>query len=952
MNSIKTLFTSFFLALFFLTVPFSSEAPRMGGHFEFEPLGQNQFKVLLKINRDCTNISMPDEEEVNIEPEGACADDQVTLNLQNIEDVTSSICEDDCTACNEGVGCLGIGVEEHTYVDTVDLSGFSGCCKIEFSTDPWCCRDGAIENYSSGVVYYEATLNRCADPPPSKPSSELDHQNYVCAGNPQVIKIANSSPEADSVVHQLTDPSPRSGSWSSDYSPQEPLNYLDRNFVGPTGSFPRGFHLSSDGYLKFTPTEEFYGVYAVKTRQYRNDTLLSEIIRERHINVEDFCRSNDKPVIKAQEPTTICAGEENNVSISAYDPDSGKVSINWANKIEGASFASDTGNANVTGIFSWSPDISKVRGQPYNLFVKSHDEFCSPNQQNIEKFDINVNKQPDTTYNYDIQSCGKVNFSTDLQNAEFTQWEINGDTASQEANYEHSFDKGGTHDFTLRLANAGCDTVVIQEQVEVPNFLQLDMPSDTTVCSNEEFVLEPRVRHEEGEVSFEVNGEDFKENTLIETQEDTLLGIKATDEEGCEAVDSLQVNVRQLPEVKAENHYRCPNEDLGVATSDHHPDFEVQWYTEAGQLLDAGPEFPLPETGTYVKEVKDREEERCSVTDTFEVKQAEPLPFTLNDTSLCQGQVLTLDAPVSGESYQWSRLNDETVLSDTDTLKHEPEESLDAVLSVGHTIGDTECYSRDTFAITVHPLPEDDIDPPENACLNEVISLPESQHETDWSGPGVEDGNQWNAAEAGTGNQTLHYTLTDEATGCSTTDSMTTEVLELPELDFTVEPDSGEAPLEVTFDAETAENLFSPSWAIIESTQDTASAFEDLWTFETILPEPQSYTVAFSATDEATGCRDTLTKENIITTTATALFPEETHDIKVYPNPSDEAIHIESKNQVISRVTLHNMNGQQVRQHEPEDESFILRKKDLPGGSYLLRVETTETVMEGKVIFR
>ena len=119
-----------------------------------------------------------------------------------------------------------------------------------------------------------------------------------------------------------------------------------------------------------------------------------------------------------------------------------------------------------------------------------------------------------------------------------------------------------------------------------------------------------------------------------------------------------------------------------------------------------------------------------------------------------------------------------------------------------------------------------------------------------------------------------------------------------------------------------------------------------------VLAEPQSYTVAFSATDESTGCRDTLTQENTITTTATALLPEETHGIKIYPNPSDEAIQIESKNQVISRVTLHNMKGQQVHKHEPEGESFTLRKMDLPSGTYLLRVESGEEVIEGRVIFR
>jgi hypothetical protein len=113
----------------------------MGGDLSYECVGNNQFRVTLKVYRDCNGINSGSYEVVYISENcGTGSQTMPKISFQEITPVCPGLIG---TACN-GSGVYG--VEEHVYQTTLSLN--LSCVNIKFY---WrrCCRNGAISTLSS-----------------------------------------------------------------------------------------------------------------------------------------------------------------------------------------------------------------------------------------------------------------------------------------------------------------------------------------------------------------------------------------------------------------------------------------------------------------------------------------------------------------------------------------------------------------------------------------------------------------------------------------------------------------------------------------------------------------------------------------------------------------------------------------------------------------------------------
>ncbi|MFN8317541.1 MAG: hypothetical protein U0T32_13920, partial [Chitinophagales bacterium] len=110
---LKIKYVSSFILLF-LSVQFAWASHFMGGEITYEYLSGNDYKVRLKIIRDCSGITLPSTVSMEVSSPGIAA---ASFNLNRVSqtDVTP-LCpgqQSRCTSANGVVGC-----EEHIFEAT------------------------------------------------------------------------------------------------------------------------------------------------------------------------------------------------------------------------------------------------------------------------------------------------------------------------------------------------------------------------------------------------------------------------------------------------------------------------------------------------------------------------------------------------------------------------------------------------------------------------------------------------------------------------------------------------------------------------------------------------------------------------------------------------------------------------------------------------------------------
>jgi gliding motility-associated-like protein len=262
----------------------------VGGEIYYDYLGNNQYRITLKVYRDCYNgqAQLDNPALVRFYDAGGALRDSLKIPMLSLTNIAPTINNPCITP--PGTEC----VEEGVYIDTINLPPRTGGYYAVYQR---CCRNNSILNLvnpgGTGVTYWEHIPGPEVVATNSSPHFSQFPPIYLCNGIP--IKIDNSAvdPDGDVLVYSLCAPydgcsPPPSGTRPC---PIMPPPYTPVQFISPySGSYPMSSNPvtsinPSTGYLTGTPDIDGQWVVGVCVQEFRGATLIGTHYRDFQFNV-------------------------------------------------------------------------------------------------------------------------------------------------------------------------------------------------------------------------------------------------------------------------------------------------------------------------------------------------------------------------------------------------------------------------------------------------------------------------------------------------------------------------------------------------------------------------------------------------------------------------------------------------------------------------------------------
>lgn len=354
----------------------------------------------------------------------------------------------------------------------------------------------------------------------------------------------------------------------------------------------------------------------------------------------------------------------------------------------------------------------------------------------------------------------------------------------------------------------------------------------------------------------------------------------------------------------------CAGSSITLDAGNSNPGSTYAWSTGAStQTITAST------SGTYVVTVTDG---NCTANDTIIITVAtNPTVLLGNDTAICNGNSITLDAGAGASSYSWNTgETTQTITVDT---------SGTYSVTITNAAG---CSGFDSILVTVNANPTVDLGGDTTICEGESITLD--------AGAGA-DSYLWN-----TGDSTQTITVDTEgaysvvvtnAAGCFATDTIEVEINDLPSADSIIV--SGASPT-FTFEAENAENVDDYSWDFGDG---NTSSLEN--PSHTYIPSAnnQDYTVTLVISNDCGS--DTLT--TTVTIDGTSIRDLDAGVLKMYPNPTQQTVTIDNQSKyMMKNIVITNVLGQQVMTVKAESNQQTIDVSKLTSGMYHVTIEFEE----------
>lgn len=380
--------------LFFVCVASVSRADHLvGGEIYYECLGGDQYRITLKVYRDCYTLT------------GAAFDNPAYIAVYNaagglVANLSAPFTGSHQLEVTVNDPCLqappDVCVEEAIYTAEVNLPFSPGGYHVAYQR---CCRNGSIVNLVSpaeqGSTYYveipELALNSCN----SSPRYDQFPPLALCTGEPMEFDHSATDPDGDMLVYSLC--TPFHGGTSADPAPvpafAPPYTTIVWN-PGYGSSYPidasTAFQIDpSTGLLTGVPDQAGRYVVGVCVEEYRNGSLISRNVRDFQFNVVS-CGSFIAAVIPPQpmfhDP---CDGLEvnfgnNSVNAETYLWDFGVAGIlDDTSNLEGPIYLyPDTGSYSVTLIANPGLSCADTTIRDILIYndvtveIQSSGEFC------------------------------------------------------------------------------------------------------------------------------------------------------------------------------------------------------------------------------------------------------------------------------------------------------------------------------------------------------------------------------------------------------------------------------------------------------------------------------------------------------------------------------------------------------------------------------------------------
>ncbi len=449
----------------------------IGGEITYKYLGNNNYKITLKVYRDCNTGQAPFDDPAVLgvfNGQGALIS---TLNLGN-PSVT-------LVQPNLNNPCIttppDICVEQAIYTSIENLPALSGGYQVVYQR---CCRNGTILNILDPGNVGSTYIAKIPDVSVFGINSSPYFNNYppiaVCEGMQLSFDHSATDPDGDVLVYSFCTPYEGADALNPMPQPPNPPPYGTVIWLPPfsvsnqVSSTPQMAINATTGLLTAFPNAIGQYVVGVCVKEYRNGVLLGEDRRDFQFNVTPC-----NPVVDAKFNTSI--GNQDTVlacgqySISFNDNSIGAQNLNW--DFGDLSTTLDQSTAaqpsyTYPGIGNYTVTLIVNQGLP-----------CSDTATRV----VSIHFPIQTDYTFDtvcaLSSTGFQDESITLEGIMSAwKWIFNDGSTSLVQNPPHIFDQGGSYTVTLISANNfGCkDTIsksVLVYSLPVPN-----AGPDTMIC--------------------------------------------------------------------------------------------------------------------------------------------------------------------------------------------------------------------------------------------------------------------------------------------------------------------------------------------------------------------------------------------------------------------------------------------------------------------------------------
>ncbi|MBL8002532.1 MAG: gliding motility-associated C-terminal domain-containing protein [Flavobacteriales bacterium] len=467
-------------------------------------------------------------------------------------------------------------------------------------------------------------------------------------------------------------------------------------------NIPGSAFLWQDGSTGPSLTASTSGLYSVSVT--RNGCTTTDVI---NVTV------NPLPVIDLGNDTAVCAGQP--VVLDATVPGATYL---WQ---DGST--NPTLNANATG----------------NYTVTATLNGCSV----TDAINVTVDPLPTVDLGNDTTLCAGQPLVLDATYPGATYLWQNGSSTP-------TFNAAAGGSFSVTVDLNGC-TATDAISVSVNPLPVVDLGNDTAICAGQPLVLDATVPGatylwQDGSINPTLNAYTTGNYTVTATLN------------GCSASDAISVTVDPLPTVELGNDTTiCAGQPLVLDAT--YPGATYLW-----QNGSTTPTFNAGAGGGFSVTV---DLNGCTATDGINVS-VNPLPVVElgNDTSICAGQPLQLDATVPGATYLWQDGSTNPTLNASATGNY----SVTATLN--------GCITSDAINVTVAPLPTVDLGNDTTLCAGQPLVLDATYPGATYLWQNGSAASTINAASGG------NFSVTVDLNGCTATDAINVAVNPLPVVDL------------------------------------------------------------------------------------------------------------------------------------------------------------------------
>ncbi|MFA6058074.1 MAG: T9SS type A sorting domain-containing protein [Taibaiella sp.] len=303
---------------------------------------------------------------------------------------------------------------------------------------------------------------------------------------------------------------------------------------------------------------------------------------------------------------------------------------------------------------------------------------------------------------------------------------------------------------------------------------------------------------------------------------------------------------------------------------------------------------------------------------------ANPVVDLGNDTAICTGNTLTLNASATGTSYLW---DDASTLATRDVT---------TAGSFYVTVTDANaCTGSDTVSVTMYALPIVDLGSDTSICNGTTLTLDAGTAGTTYLWDDASTAQTRDVATAGN----FYVTITD-ANGCNAADSVNVAIIAPPIGSINITSNGNGA---FTFTVINPQNVTSSAWNFGDQTTGAGSTVQHTYTAN------GNYTITLTLTGE---CGDTVITQtlNVGTVVGIDQLALGNDELMLYPNPAKATLNITNKSGLdMKKISAYNILGQLVYQAQTNSkDNHQINISGFASGVYTLKIETEKGIVVRK----